>query len=99
MSRVNRATLERLQTLSAVDVVLCLADFAKEDLTFRPVHSHSTRRWYVTAAGVEYELLLTGPKFWDTRAQVGGGGAIDLAMHLARTDFRGAVRELVRRGL
>lgn len=99
MKRVDRTTLARLQALPAVDVVLCLADFAKEDPTFQPVHSHSTTRWHVTAAGIEYELLLTGSKFWDTRAQVGGGGAIDLVMHLVRTDFRGAVSELLRRGL
>lgn len=99
MKRVNRATLERLQALTAVDVVLSLADFAKEDPTFEPVHSHSTTRWHVTIAGSEYELLLTGPKFWDTRAGIGGGGAIDLVMHLTRTDFRAAVADLVRRGL
>lgn len=99
MKRVGQDILGRLQALSAVDVVLSLADFAKEDPTFEPVQSRLTTRWHVTIAGSEYELLLTGPKFWDTRAGVGGGGAIDLAMHLTGSDFRAAVAELVRRGL
>ena len=99
MKRVGQDTLGRLQALPAVDVVLKLADFAKEDATFEPVQSQLTTRWHVTVAGSEYELLLTGPKFWDTRAGVGGGGAIDLAMHLTGSDFRAAVAELVRRGL
>jgi len=38
------------------------------------------------------ELLATGPKWFDTRAKVGGGGAIDLAMHLLRLDFVLAVK-------
>jgi hypothetical protein len=42
----------------------------------------------------EFELLLTGPKFWDTRMEVGGGGAIDLACHLAGCSFKAAVRLL-----
>lgn len=99
MKRVDRETLARLQALPAVDVVQRIADFAKEDPTFHPITSRATTRWHVAAGGNEHELLLTGPKFWDTRAQVGGGGAVDLMMHLARTDFRSAVAELVRLGL
>ncbi|MBZ3343388.1 hypothetical protein IPR00_22095, partial [Xanthomonas perforans] len=38
------------------------------------------------------ELLATGPKWYDTRAEKGGGGAIDLAMHLLRLDFVSAVK-------
>nr|WP_254176670.1 hypothetical protein [Pseudomonas aeruginosa] len=39
-------------------------------------------------------LLVTGAKFFDTRADKGGGGAIDLAMHLLRLDFVAAVKRL-----
>ena len=99
MKKVDKATLARLQALTALDVVQSLADFAKQDSTFTPVGIRSTTRWHVRVADNEYELLLTGPKFWDTRAQLGGGGAVDLAMHLCGIDFRTAVRELLRRGL
>lgn len=99
MKRIDQATLARLQALKAVDVLGSVADFAKEDPTFIPVQDPTTTRWHVTAVGGEFELLLTGSKFWDTRAQVGGGGGVDLVMHLTRTNFRGAVSELLRRGL
>lgn len=36
-------------------------------------------------------LSITGPKFINWRCGVGGGGAIDLVMHLAAIDFRAAV--------
>jgi hypothetical protein len=36
-------------------------------------------------------LSVTGPKFINWRRRVGGGGAIDLVMHLAAIDYRAAV--------
>lgn len=99
MNRVDKQTLARWQALPAVEVVLSVADYAKEDPTYRPLTGRSTTRWHVTFAQSEFELLLTGPKFWDTRAKVGGGGAVDLLMHLTGDDFRGAVNALHARGL
>ena len=48
----------------------------------------------VALGGGGVELLATGPKWYDTRAEKGGGGAIDLAMHLLRLDFVAAVKRL-----
>jgi hypothetical protein len=40
-------------------------------------------RLYVSSPeGAAWELLVTGPKWFDTRAGKGGGGGIDLVMHL-----------------
>jgi hypothetical protein len=38
--------------------------------------------------------LTTGPKWYDTRAGKGGGGAIDLAMHVLGLSFVDAVKSL-----
>ena len=38
--------------------------------------------------------MTTGPKWYDTRAHYGGGGAIDLAMHLLNLSFVEAVKHL-----
>lgn len=99
MKRVDEVTLARWQALPAVETLLSFADHAKEDRTYRPLTGRPTTRWHVTVAQSEFELLLTGPKFWDTRAKVGGGGAVDLLMHLTGDDFRGAVKALQARGL
>jgi hypothetical protein len=73
-----------------------LADHAKPDPTFDPIKDPGTTRWHARVGVREYELLLTGPKFFDTRAGKGGGGAVDLAMHLLRLDFKSAVATLRR---
>jgi len=41
-----------------------------------------------------HELLVTGARFLDTRADKGGGGAIDLAMYLFRLSFVDALKGL-----
>jgi hypothetical protein len=48
---------------------------------------HDRRKWH-TEQG---PLSVSGPKFMNWRRGQGGGGAIDLVMHLAGVDFREAV--------
>lgn len=76
-----------------------LAAHAKRDPTFVPTKDKHTERWHARAEGRDFELLTAGPKFFDTRAKSGGGGAIDLAMHLYRMDFKAATDLLRRQGL
>jgi hypothetical protein len=97
--RINDETLRRWQQLDALSVLLVLADHGKADNTFRPTKSTMTSRWHATVRGVEFELLLTGPKFWDTRANRGGGGGVDLVMHLLGLQFKSAANLLVELGL
>ncbi|MFB3905791.1 MAG: DUF3991 domain-containing protein [Acidobacteriota bacterium] len=49
-------------------------------------------KWH-TARGV---LSVTGPKFMNWSQEFGGGGAIDLVMHLLELDFKGAIGWLQR---
>ncbi|MGH8294413.1 MAG: hypothetical protein ACRETZ_02755, partial [Steroidobacteraceae bacterium] len=72
-----------------------LAIDCKADPTYRPLKDPRSRRWHVRTAYGEFEILTTGPaKWYDTRANRGGGGAIDLAMHLLQVPFANAVRLL-----
>jgi hypothetical protein len=96
---VNNLELERWRLLAAADVLLSIADHAKRDASFAPRSRHQGTRWHVTAGQSEFELLCTGPKFFDTRAGNGGGGALDLVMHLHGLDFKRAVQFLRAKGL
>jgi hypothetical protein len=95
MSRlVDDRTLEQWRGLDTLDVLDKLGCYAKRDATFRPITSKKTARYHVNANGRDWELLVTGSKFWDTRANQGGGGAVDLVMHLFNLDFKRALRKL-----
>lgn len=99
MPRVDSGEIGRWRSLDAAVALTALADHAKRDLTFEPVKDRTTTRWHANVAGREFELLLTGPKFFDTHAESGGGGAIDLAMHLLQGDFKTATGALRKKGL
>ena len=99
MGRVEETDLGRWRTMAANRALAVLADHAKKDVSFVPVKDSGTERWHATVRGREFELLLTGAKFFDPRAEKGGGGAIDLSSHLFGTDFRGAVACLRQKGL
>ena len=87
-------TLTRLREMPASDVLGRLATYVKIDPTYVPVKADHSRRWHVCTVRGEFELLTTGPKWYDTRARRGGGGAIDLAMHVLGLSFVDAVKHL-----
>jgi hypothetical protein len=92
--KVSESELSKWRTAEACAVVVNLADHARKDITFVPTKANSTERWHCRAGSIEYELLLSGPKFYDTRARKGGGGAVDLVMHLFKLDFKAASQKL-----
>ncbi|KVE22170.1 hypothetical protein WI93_22000 [Burkholderia vietnamiensis] len=94
MAPVDNSELQRLRGLHALAVLHLLATHVKFDRGFQPRVARSTQRVHVNAAGADWELLVDGPKFYDTRTCKGGGGAIDLVMHLWRVPFKRAVSML-----
>lgn len=96
---VDDASLLRWRNLDAGSTLPMLADYAKRDPDFKPVKDLHTTRWHASVGRQEFELLCTGPKFLDTRADKGGGGAVDLAMHLQGLTFKQAVALLRSKGL
>lgn len=99
MRTVDNLELLRWRDLDSIYVLRLLADHIKQDLSFHPRSSHQTTRWHAHAAGHDWEFLCTGPKFWDVRLNRGGGGAIDLVMHLYGLTFKAATQLLKERGV
>lgn len=74
MPRVSKAELAVMQATDAKIVLLKFADHAKPDPTFHAISSKHTSRWHVRVLSQDFELLLNGSKFYDTRQKCGGGG-------------------------
>lgn len=96
---VDNLEIVRWRQTAAIEVLRVLADYARQDVSFVPRSSHGSTRWHVSVGGTDFELLCTGPKFLDTRANKGGGGAVDLAMHLLGLDFKRAAKLLRAKGM
>ncbi len=84
--------LASLREMPVPAVLDTLELYWKHDRDFRPLKDKATIRVIVSIGGGNVELLATGAKWYDTRAQKGGFGAIDLAMYLLRLDFVSAVK-------
>lgn len=87
---VDNLMLERWRALDALLVLEKPRRYAKADCTFEPLSTQGTKRYQVNAEGQDFELLLRGPKFCDTRLKRGGGSALDLIMHVRHIDIKGA---------
>jgi hypothetical protein len=98
MRPVDNRDLERWRALDAAVVIERVCSYVKRDPDYRPTPGNATTvRLHATTADAQYELLATGAKWFDVRAKKGGGGAIDLVMHLDGLTFKKAcvrLREL-----
>ncbi|WP_039014265.1 hypothetical protein [Cupriavidus sp. IDO] len=92
--RVEAVELEKFRSIDCEVLLPLLADHVKADPSFVPIYDSHTHRWHLRVGDREFELLTTGPKWFDTRLKRGGGGGIDLAMHLLTLDFKQAVTKL-----
>ena len=88
------ADLDRLREVSIHDALTRLGLYWKVDPDFQPEKNSNTKRLYVSVGSRVVELLVTEIKWYDAKADKGGGGVIDLVMHLLRLDFVHAVKVL-----
>lgn len=89
-------TLGHGRELDALWVLEKLEHYAKVDNTFELLNWLDTQRYHVNAERQDFELLLRGSKFFDTRLQRGEGSAADLTMHVSHADFKVATDLLCR---
>lgn len=96
---VSQATVERANALRALPLLKALdavGAYAKLDASYQPMKNRDSSRYHVSVDSRDYELLICREKWYDTRACKGGGGAIDLTMHLFSEPFNKALRRLDR---
>jgi len=97
MAKNKDTQIEALRALPIPEALMLLGLYVKLDRSYRPRKAPQERRLHVSLKlGEVVELLLIGEKWFDTRAEQGGGGAIDLVMHLYGESFLQAVQRLQR---
>jgi hypothetical protein len=88
------AALDALRLMTPQQTLDRLGLGWKRDPDFSPTKNPATTRLYVTVGAGVVELVVTGARWYDSRAKRGGGGAIDLTMHLLHLPFVDAVKRL-----
>lgn len=92
--RFSNETLDRLRALSFDETITLLGIYAKDDPQYSPVKNRESRRIHISVGNSITELIVTEQRWYDTRLNRGGCGAIDLTMHLYREAFPQAVKRL-----
>lgn len=94
----SASDVQRAREAPLAKVLAHICDYVKEDHDYTPADPASgSRRFHVNCCKRDFRLILTGEKWLDElvdrqSANRGGGGAIDLAMHLKGITFVQAVR-------
>lgn len=95
VKRIDDAVLNELRSLSVLDTLNRLGVYWKLDTTYvSATPGIPSRRLNASCNGNEYEFIATNEKWFDTRANKGGGGAVDLTMHIFKDPFRQAIKRL-----
>ena len=87
--------LEKVRAVPLASILESLRYHVAVDRDFVPEKDARSQRWIVSSVRGSAELLVTGPKWFDTRVARGGGGAVDLVMHLENLSFVSAVKRIV----
>lgn len=93
--RFRPEELDAARKIKLLTVVEEFSDFYTQDKTFKPQRNMDGKVFVVEIDGKRFSnLLITGEKWFDQDKKVGGGGAIDLLMHLKSITFVQAVKLL-----
>jgi len=85
---------DALRSMTPQQTLDRLGLYWRRDPDFRPRSDPHTVRLYVAVGSGVFELVVTGVRWYDTRSEKGGAGAIDLTMHLLGLSFVDAVKRL-----
>lgn len=94
MKRISPEQIAKVRAIPLETVLERLGFYVSRDSAFQPRVDKRTVSMFVSNDAGVRELIVTGEKWFDKRENVGGGGAIDLTMHLLGISFTKAVRKL-----
>lgn len=87
--------VNRVRNLNLVEVLSSLCTYVTQDKTYEPRRNERSQLYVAEVNGRRFNnLLITEARWFDLDAKKGGGGAIDLTMHLMKVNFVQAVKLL-----
>lgn len=86
--------IDKLRKISLEEVAEALSYYCKVDTRFVPIKDKKTKLYNIVTPRGEFHIIVTGEKWFDEQRKVGGGGAIDLIMHITKFDFVRSVKVL-----
>lgn len=92
--RFSEEELQRLREVPLLKALDALELHYQHDPDYKPRKSQESMRVIVSVKDLVYTLQFTGMRWYDMHSKEGGGGAIDLTMHLMQCEFLQAAKLL-----
>lgn len=93
-NRFDKDLIARFRMMSVEQTALTLGLYCKQDKEYRSTtHKHSSC-FHISKDSEVFEIITTELKWYSTHRGCGGGGGIDLAMHLFGECFKAALLRL-----
>jgi len=86
--------IDLLRRISVPDVATALGLYCKRDISYRSQIHLKSECYHIGVGSAVFQIVVTGQKWFSCSYGVGGGGAIDLTMHLFGESFQAALLRL-----
>lgn len=86
--------LADLRHIPIQELLTKLGLYCKIDTDFLSIKNKNTKRLHISVGNSVFEIIITGQKWYDQRQAKGGGGCIDLVMHILKLPFVKAVKKI-----
>lgn len=94
--RFDDELITRFRVMTVEKAALLLGLYCKKDLHYESTTHKNSTCYHISKDGEVFEVIVTQLKWFSTRRGIGGGGAIDLTMHLYGEPFKAALDRLIK---
>lgn len=86
--------VSRLRSLPVEKMARILGLHFKQDKSYEPTKFPNSKCYHISLENQVFEIIVTGLKWYSVHRKFGGGGAIDLTMHIFNDSFTRAYNRL-----
>jgi len=94
--RFDDELITRFRVMTVEKAAQVLGLYCKKDAHYESTTHRNSKCYHISKDGEVFEIIVTQLKWFSTRRGVGGGGAIDLTMHIYGEPFKAALNRLIK---
>ncbi|KPY55670.1 hypothetical protein [Pseudomonas amygdali] len=86
--------ITRFRVMTVEQIARILGLYCKQDKEYESSHYRNAKCFHISKDGEVFEIIVSQLKWYSTHRRCGGGGGIDLTMHIFGESFKAALTRL-----
>lgn len=86
--------ITRFRVMTVEQTARVLGLYCKQDKDYESSHYRNSKCFHISKDGEVFEIIVSQLKWYSTHRRFGGGGGIDLTIHLYGESFKAALTRL-----